>query len=139
MRTLGLVFMTIFMGCSGGPDPKDTVFAFIEAVMTSDSLGVVNNLDVDTYVKFRMAEISPQDTAAAIAENRAKTIQSLLGDGTTRSRWMSQQILVNEASVSDSIAEVEVSFIDLTTRHQLYTKMQLKRQPDNSWKIIYFR
>ncbi len=137
MRKL-IILSAVFLACSGRPDPKDTVFLFIEAVMTSDSLGVVNNLDIDAYVVALMAEMSPDDSAAVLAANREKTIQSLLGKGPVRLKWMSRQILVNESVESDSTAEVEVSFIDRTTRHMVYTKMQLKLQPDNSWKIVYF-
>lgn len=133
-----MILCAVFLACSGRPDPKDTVFAFIEAVMTSDSLGVVNNLDIDTYVTARMAEMSPEDSVTVLAENREKTIQSLLSEGPIRLRWMSQQILVNESFESDSSAEVEVSFIDRAIGHMVYTKMQLKLQPDNSWKIVYF-
>ena len=106
--------------------------------MTSDSLGVVNNLDIDAYVATRMAEMSPEDSVLVKEEQRDKTIQSLLGEGPVRLKWMSQQILVNESFESDSTAEVEVSFIDRTINHMVYTKMQLKLQPDNSWKIVYF-
>jgi len=139
MKKIIMFAVLVLLSCSGTPDPKDTVFSFIDAVLNSDSLRVVNNLDVDSYVKSMMTEMSPEDSAAALEENRVKTIQSLLGDGSKRLFWQSQQIVVNQASVQDSIAEVEVSFINLTTRHQIYTKMQLKLQPDNTWKIIYFR
>jgi len=139
MRKFTVIFAMILAACSGKPGPKDVVFNFIEAVMVSDSLGVVNNLDVDAYLKSRMTEMSPEDSAKALAENREKTIQSLLGEGPIRLRWMDQQIVVNESIQTDSTAEVEVSFIDRTTRHQLYTKMQLRKVPDASWKIVYFR
>lgn len=139
MRRSIIALTMIVFACSGKPNPKDTVFDFIEGVKTSDSLKVVNNLDVDAYVKSRMIEMSPEDSAKALEENRVKTIQSLLDDGPTRLRWLDQQIVVNEATVKDSIAEVEVSFINKTTLHQLYTKMQLKLQPDGTWKITYFR
>lgn len=127
------------MACSGQPGPKDVVFDFIDAVLTSDSLGVINNLDVDEYVKLLLMEMSPEDSALAISERREKTIQSLLGDGDTRSRWLRQQIVVNELFPGDTLAEVEVSFIDQASGHMVYTRMQLKRQPDDSWKIIFFR
>lgn len=138
MRKL-IIPIVLLLACTGGPNPKDTVFEFIGAVMTSDSLGVMKTLDVDAYVKMRMAEMTPEDSADVLEENRAKTIQSLLGDGIIRAHWQGQQILVNESTVKDSTAEVEVSFIDRTTRHMVYTKMQLRLQPDNTWKIIYFR
>jgi len=139
MRKLIVISFVTLVACSGKPNPKDVVFNFIEAVMTSDSLGVVNNLDVDAYVKSRMTEMSPEDSAKTLFENREKTIKSLLGEGPVRLRWLNQQIVVNEAFETDSAAEVEVSFIDRTTRHQLYTKMQLKKEADASWKIVYFR
>jgi hypothetical protein len=134
-----LLIAGIFLACSGGPEPKDTVFAFIEAVMVSDSLGVIDALDVDAYVESRMTEMTLEDSAATLELERKKTINSLLNDGPTRLRWMTQQIIVNEAKVYDDTAEVEVSFIDKTTRHMIYTKMQLVRQADGSWKITYFR
>ena len=139
MRKLILILAIAAVACSGKPDPKNTVFDFLEAVMVSDSLGIVNTLDVDAYVLSHLMEMSPEDSALAIPEQRQKTIQSLLGDGDTRSRWLRQQILVNEALVTDTLAEVEVSFIDKTSGHMVYTKMQLKWQPDDTWKIVFFR
>ena len=137
MRKL-IILCALFLACTSRPDPKDTVFAFIEGVMTSDSLRIVYALDIDAYVIARMAEMSPEDSALVMEEQRDKTIQSLLGDGIIRLLWQNQQILVNESTETDSTAEVEVSFIDRTTRHMVYTKMLLKLQPDNSWKIVYF-
>jgi len=139
MRKLYIIFVIAFIACSGKPDPKNVVFDFLEAVMVSDSLGIVNTFDVDAYVLSHLMEMSPEDSALAIIEQRQKTIQSLLGDGDTRSRWLRQQILVNEAFVADTLAEVEVSFIDQPSGHMVYTRMQLKRQPDDTWKIIFFR
>ncbi len=139
MRKLYIIFAITIIACSGKPGPKDVVFDFIDAVLTSDSLRVINDLDVDEYVKMFLMEMSPEDSVLAISEQREKTIQSLLGDGQTRSRWMRQQIVVNEAFVADTLSEVEVSFIDQASGHMVYTKMQLKKQPDDTWKIIFFR
>jgi hypothetical protein len=139
MRKLYIIFAVAFMACSGQPGPKDVVFDFIDAVLTSDSSRVINNLDLDEYVKLHLMEMSPEDSARALSEQREKTIQSLLGDGDTRSRWLRQQIVVNEVFPGDTLAEVEVSFIDQASGHMVYTRMQLKRQPDDSWKIIFFR
>jgi hypothetical protein len=139
MRRLLIIFSIAIIACSGKPGPKDVVFDFIDAVLSSDSLRVINDLDVDEYVKMLLMEMSPEDSALAISEHRQKTINSLLGDGDTRSRWLRQQIVVNEAFVEDTLAEVEVSFIDQSSGHMVYTRMQLKRQPDDTWKIIFFR
>lgn len=134
-----MIFVIAVIACSGKPGPKDVVFDFIDAVLTSDSLRVMDDLDLDEYVKSLLMEMSPEDSVLAISGQREKTIQSLLGDGDTRSRWRRQQIIVNEAFVADNIAEVEVSFIDQASGHMVYTKMQLKKQPDDTWKIIFFR
>ena len=128
------------LACSSKPDPKEVVFDFIDAVLTSDSLRVVKDLDVDAYVKMLMTEMTPEDSAAALALNRDKTIKSLLDDGDVRSRWLRQQIVVNQAFVADTTAEVEVSFIDKSSGHMVYSRMQLNWRPDdNAWKIVFFR
>lgn len=130
---LGLLF------CSGKPGPKDVVFDFIHAVYDSDSTKIVELLDVDAYNKMHMVEMSPEDSAQVLKEYRVKTIQSLLGKGAKRAYWMKSQILVNREEIKDDFAEVDVSFIDRTTNVLLYTKIQLRKQPDGNWRIVYFK
>jgi len=138
MKKFALIIL-VLLACSGGPGPKDAVFEFIDAVKTSDSLRVIQLLDIDAYVKSLMVEMSPEDSARALTEHRAMTIQSLLGDGNVRRRWMSSLIVVNKEMVAGDSAEVEVSFVDQRAGHQLYTIMLLSKQPDKTWKITYFR
>jgi len=130
---LGLVF------CSGKPGPKDVVFDFIRAVYDSDSTKIVGILDVDAYNRMHMVEMSPEDSALVLEEYRVKTIQSLLGDGEKRAYWIKSQILVNQEHINDDFAEVDVSFIDRVTNVLLYTKIQLRKQSDDSWRIVYFK
>lgn len=139
MKKMMLIGIILALGCSSGPAPKDTVFEFIDAVKLDDSTRVVQILDLDSYIESMMMEMTPAESTQVIAENRLKIMQSLLGDGDVRQKWMHSLIVVNEEVVQDSLAEVEVSFIDQAAGHQLYTKMQLRRQPDKSWRIIYFR
>jgi len=139
MKKLLILVIPLLLACSSQPGPKDVVFEFIDGVLTSDSLIVVKNLDIDAYIKSLMMEMSPADSSAILSEKRVSTIQTLLGDGETRRRWLRSQIIVNTETKSDSVAEVEVSFIDRSINHQLYTKMQLKRQVDKSWKIVFFK
>lgn len=140
MRKLLILLSVAVLACSSKPDPKDVVFDFIDAVLTSDSLRVVKHLDVDAYLKNLMTEMTPEDSAATLEMNRDKTIKSLLDDGQVRSRWLRQQIVVNEAFVADTTAEVEVSFIDKSSGHMVYSRMQLSWRPDESaWKIVFFR
>jgi hypothetical protein len=41
--------------------------------------------------------------------------------------------------IKDDFAEVEVSFIDRSTNVLTFTKIQLRKQPDGSWRIVYFK
>ena len=139
MKKLILLLLTALIACSGKPSPTDVVIAFIGAVRENDSLRVVQYLDIDAYIKNQMMAMTPADSAQVLAEYRTKTIQSLLGDGDIRREWIRKQIVTNAESIVGSTAEVEVSFIDQAIGHQLYTKMQLHKQPDGAWRIIYFR
>jgi hypothetical protein len=139
MRKVVLALSLIFVACSGGPSPKDAVFEFIDAVKSDDSLKIAQILDIDSYIRLRMSEMSPEDSANVLEEYRAKTFQSLLGDGEIRKRFLHDLIVVNTEARQDSIADVEVSFIDRQTRIQLYTKMLLRRQADHTWRIISFK
>lgn len=139
MKKTILLFLTALLACSGKPSPTDVVIDFIGAVRESDSTRVVKYLDIDAYIKNQMMAMTPEDSAKVLAEYRIKTIQSLLGEGDVRREWVRKQIVVNQQAIVDSAAEVEVSFIDQAIGHQLYTKMQLRKQPDGSWRIVYFR
>jgi hypothetical protein len=139
MKKLVIITVLILTACSSGPSPKDTVFEFIDAVKASDSLRVAKLLDMDVYIKARMQAMSSEDSAKVLSDYRVKTIQSLLGDGDVRRRFLQELIVVNTETRQDSVAEVEVSFINKDTQVQLYTKMQLCRQPDRAWRITYFR
>lgn len=132
-----LAFMAI-VACSGKPGPKDVVFDFIDGVLTSDSVKIVNDLDIVSFTKYLMVKMSPEDSAKVLADKPGEIINSMLKDGETRSRWMRQQIIVNTETIKKDTSEVEVSFMDKSTGHLLVTKMQLAKQPDGTWRIFYF-
>ena len=132
MRRIAFAIILAIGACSGKPGPKDVVFEFIRAVYDSDSTKIVQLLDVDAYTRMHMTEMSPEDSAIVLKENRAKTIQSLLGNGQKRAYWMKSQILVNKEHINGDFAEVDVSFIDKVSGVLLYTKIQLRKQPDGS-------
>ncbi len=108
MKKMMLIGIILALGCSSGPAPKDTVFEFIDAVKLDDSTRVVQILDLDSYIESMMMEMTPAESTQVIAENRLKIMQSLLGDGDVRQKWMHSLIVVNEEVVQDSLAEVEV-------------------------------
>lgn len=139
VKRIALAAICGIIACSGKPGPKDVVFDFIRAVYDSDSTKIVQLLDVDAYTRNLMVKMSPEDSAKVLEENRAKTIESLLGKGKKRAYWMKSQILVNKEYINGDFAEVDVSFIDKVTNVLVYTKIQLRKQPDGSWRIIYFK
>ena len=133
------LFILSCIACSQGPHPKDTVFNFIDAVLKSDSLKVLESLDLATYASLHVDESVHGDSTAFVQDYASETLQSLLGDGRIRRRWLRSQIIVNKETIDDGTAEVEVSFIDRASSHMIYTRMQLEKQPDRSWLITYFR
>jgi hypothetical protein len=139
MKNATIILSLLILGCSSGPAPKDTVFDFIDAVKSSDSLRVVRDLDIDRYIVNMMSEMSPEDSTKVLADYRGKTLQTLLGDGDVRSRWLQDLIVVNEEHKKDTLADVEVSFVDRNAGTQLYTKMQLYKTPNETWRIYYFK
>jgi hypothetical protein len=138
MRKILLLFLLAVAACSSGPQPKDTVFEFIDAVKSNDSVRVAQLLDIDAYVKAQMVEMSSADSAQILNEYRGRVIRSLLNDGDIRRRWMNSLIVVNKETKQNDRAEVEVSFVDQQAGHQLYTRVQLEKQPDGTWRIVYF-
>ncbi len=140
MKKILIICALVFAACAGGPSPKDTVFEFIDAVKNSDSLKVAKILDVDAYIKSLIAApATAQDTAQILEQNRPKAIQSLLGEGDIRTRWLRDLIVVNKEEIYGDTATVEVSFLNQQAGTQLYTRIVLQRQTDRTWRVTYFK
>ena len=142
-KLMAFLILAAILACSSGPSPKDRVFEFIDAVKSADSLRVLSILDLDSYIAItsegNMPEMSSADTIAALYAYRTKTIESLLQYGEVRHRWLSNQIVVNKEILKGDTANVEVSFIDQQSGYMLYTQIQLRRQPDKSWRVVFFK
>jgi len=139
MKKISLLFLlALAAACSSKPAPKDVVFDFIDAVRSADSSRVTHLLDIDAYLKMNMPEMSPEDSATVFREQRNLPLERLFGPGDVRERWANWQIVVNKEIKRDGEAMVEVSFVNKMVGYQLYTTMQLQRQPDGAWKITYF-
>jgi hypothetical protein len=138
-----IICLALALGCSSGPSPKDTVFEFIDAVKSADSLRIFSILDLDAYIagtsEGNMPAMSSADTVAALESYRVRTIDALLRDGEVRHRWLSNQIVVNKEINRGDTANVEVSFIDQQSGSMLYTQIQLKRQANHTWRVIFFK
>jgi hypothetical protein len=142
MTTRGLllsIFLVLlfFFSCGGQRSPKGVVKDFIWAVQDSDSATIVSCLDLDAIVRRSVKTTSPEDSLLLLGIYREKILRTLLGDGHRRTTWLKSQIVLGAEEIRDSLAEVEVSFIDKETGRQNYTKMQL-RETRQGWKITYF-
>ncbi|TET69162.1 MAG: hypothetical protein E3J45_02125 [Candidatus Zixiibacteriota bacterium] len=131
------LLLLFFISCGGEKNPKGVVKDFIWAVQDSDSATIVSCLDLDTIVRRSLKTTSPEDSLLLLGIYKEKFLGTLLGDGHRRITWLKSQIVLGAEEIRDSLAEVEVSFIDKETGRQNYTKMQL-RETEEGWKIIYF-
>jgi len=138
MKKIAVPLFLMLAACANKPAPKDVVFEFIDAVRGNDTTRVVQLLDIDAYIKLKMTEMSSADSAWVLSAYRDSTLQSLLADGEVRDRWVNWQIVVNKEILHGELADVEVSFVNKITRYQLYTLVQLRKQPDDTWRMVFF-
>ncbi|MBD3169405.1 MAG: hypothetical protein GF307_07970 [candidate division Zixibacteria bacterium] len=131
-----LIALIMLLGC-GGSNPRDTVKSFVTHVVENDSTGIDSLVDWNSMITGRLQDMSPEDSSEAIVYHRGNFIESLLDSGSRRRNYLNSQIVIGKAEADDSVANVEVSFIDRTTGVQNYTKMLLKLH-DDQWKITYF-
>jgi hypothetical protein len=136
LLSIFLVLVFLF-SCGGQRSPKGVVKDFIWAVQDSDSATIVSCLDLDAIVRRSVKTTSPEDSLLLLGIYREKILKTLLGNGHRRTTWLKSQIVLGAEEIRDSLAEVEVSFIDKETGRQNYTKMQL-RETEQGWKITYF-
>ena len=132
-----LVFL-LFISCSSGNKPKDTVMSFFGAMRSADTLGIERTLDLEQILAERKNEfVVTGRTAEAESLNKDKLIGELTV-GNLNQMWLKNQIVVGKTEKQGDTATVEVSFIDTNTGTQYYNKMALYRK-DKVWKIFAFK
>jgi hypothetical protein len=67
-----------------------------------------------------------------------RLLGALTGTGELRERWMSDQIVLGNETVTGDTALVQVSFIDRVTRVQYLVEMRLFYR-DTRWVIVDFK
>ena len=138
MRSYLILAVLLILSCSSGNQPKNTVMIFFGAMRSSDTLGIVNTVDLEKILAERKNELlSAGKTAQADSLNREKLIEELTV-GNLNQQWLKNQIVVGKTEKKGDTALVEISFIDPNTGTQYYNKMALYRK-DKNWKIFAFK
>ncbi|HKZ22144.1 MAG TPA: hypothetical protein VJ165_02965 [candidate division Zixibacteria bacterium] len=138
MRSHLILAVLLILSCSSGNQPKNTVMIFFGAMRSSDTLGIVNTVDLEKILAERKNELlSAGKTAQADSLNREKLIEELTV-GNLNQLWLKNQIVVGKTEKKGDTALVEISFIDPNSGTQYYNKMALYRK-DKDWKIFAFK
>jgi hypothetical protein len=134
-----LVMIALVVGCSSGStgSPKDTVIALFGAMEKDDRAAIANILDLGEMMKR-----STEDYALSGGEPRVFTtpediLADLTGTGETKLRWFSLQRIVANASITEDVANVEVTFVDKVGSKGYRTEFGLHKVHDR-WKIFSF-
>ncbi len=136
--TLLALNILIFLSCSSGNKPKDTVMIFFGAMRSADTLGIESAVDLEKILAERKNELlSSGKTAQADSLNKEKLIEELTV-GNLNQLWLKNQIVVGKTEKKGDTALVEISFIDPNSGTQYYNKMALYRK-DRDWKIFSFK
>ena len=138
VRSHLILAVLLILSCSSGNQPKNTVMIFFGAMRSSDTLGIVNTVDLEKILAERKNELlSAGKTAQADSLNREKLIEELTV-GNLNQLWLKNQIVVGKTEKKGDTALVEISFIDPNTGTQYYNKMALYKK-DKDWKIFAFK
>jgi len=136
--TFFILTLFIFLSCSSGNQPKNTVMSFFGAMRSADTLGIESTVDLERILAERKNELlQAGKTAQADSLNKEKLIEELTV-GNLNQLWLKNQIVVGKTEKKGDTALVEISFIDPNTGTQYYNKMALYRI-DEGWKIFAFK
>jgi len=138
VRSHLILAVLLILSCSSGNQPKNTVMIFFGAMRSSDTLGIVNTVDLEKILAERKNELlQAGKTAEADSLNKEKLIEELTV-GNLNQLWLKNQIVVGKTEKKGDTALVEISFIDPNTGTQYYNKMALYKK-DKDWKIFAFK
>lgn len=135
---VAVTFGLLTWGCSGKPNPKNTVMDFFTALHADDTTLVHQSIDFDrAWPSVSLDLKTPDDSLLSEIPWNERLLTSLIGDGRLRTRWVKMQVVIGKTEVFADSATVEVSFIDRETRVQFYNNMALVFR-DGSWQIVAF-
>jgi hypothetical protein len=133
------VMTILFIGCSststGGP--KETVIAFFGAMEKDDRAAIANMLDLGEMMKKSVEDYALSGGEPRVFTTPEDILNDLTGEGETKKRWFALQRIVASASMTEDVANVEVTFVDKVGSKGYRTEFGLHKV-HGRWKIFSF-
>jgi len=135
---LGLV--CLLSGCSGTnqSDPREVVISFFGAMERNDQAALAHLLDLASLMRNTSEDYAVTTDEPRIFTNPQEILNDLTNDGLTKTRWFSMQRIINNASVMEETATVEVTFVDKKASQGYRTNFGL-RKLNGIWRIYSFK
>jgi hypothetical protein len=135
---VGLV--SLLTGCSGinQSDPRQVVISFFGAMERNDQAALAHLLDLASLMRNTSSDYAVSTDEPRVFTNPQQILNDLTNDGLTKTRWFAMQRIVNNASVMEEIATVEVTFVDKNASRGYRTNFGL-RKSDGIWRIYSFK
>jgi hypothetical protein len=130
------IFLLLWQ-CSTAPNPRKTVFDFLEAVHGSDTVAILYYVDLEKMAEEKLSDFSPEQREKLVPIMKNDLLKNLVDNGATRIQWENSLKVVAGEKILKDKAEVEVTFIDQKTGIKHYTEMKLYFG-DKRWRIYYF-
>jgi len=135
---LGLV--GLLSGCSGTgqSDPRQVVISFFGAMERNDQAALAHLLDLASLMRNTSEDYAVSTDEPRVFTNPQEILNDLTNDGLTKTRWFSMQRIINNASVQEETATVEVTFVDKKASQGYRTNFGL-RKSNGIWRIYSFK
>ena len=129
------------IGCSGGgnlSDPRQVVISFFGAMERNDQAALAHLLDLASLMRNTAEDYAVTSDRPRVFTNPQEILNDLTNDGLTKTRGFSMQRIINNASVMEETATVEVTFVDKQASQGYRTNFGL-RKLNNQWRIYSFK
>lgn len=134
-----LAITLLFAACTttstGGP--KDTVIALFGAMEKDDRAAIANILDLGEMMKRTVEDYALSGGEPRVFTTPEDILNDLTGEGETKKRWFALQRIVADASMTEDVANVEVTFVDKVGSKGYRTEFGLHKV-HGRWKIFSF-
>ncbi|MBD3257245.1 hypothetical protein GF377_02340 [candidate division GN15 bacterium] len=142
LTVVGLLLTAMVVGCGSRKseipdDPRQVVISFFGAMQKDDKAALAYMLDLPELMREARSDYALQTDQPRTFTNPEQILDDLTGDGKTKERWFSMQRIINEATVEDDHALVEVTFVDKDASKGYMTMFGLHKRQEK-WRIYSF-
>jgi len=137
---LVVIGVMMLVGCSGRDqsDPRQVVISLFGAMERNDQASLAHLLDLASLMRNTNEDYAVTTDEPRKFTNPQEILNDLTNDGLTKTRWFSMQRIVNNASVMEDVATVEVTFVDKKNSQGYRTNFGL-RKANGIWRIYSFK